>query len=232
MLVERTTRYVLAVSLLLGLGGDPQQSVGETAVAGTVWAKDGNPLPGVTVWTGRGESVRRTTTDLNGRFKLVLPAAGAYTITAEFVLFGVLETHVSVRDGTVAEVDIFAGDTAPQSTPVELFLDAFVGKTFTDCGRHKAGAAPALLQVSLDCGVENSAKRRSFVTSVRAPLVDSTQEEGVFGTPNGRLFVYTYDSGACGGAHCHGQASFTVQVCKRPRVVGRPSGGGFECGSS
>src|SRR5476651_1288324 len=93
------------VLLLLALGAFAQNQSGN--IFGTVKAKDGSLLPGVTVMlTGVG-APQRFITDPDGNFRFLNLSPGAYQLTAELSGFGkALRNNIRVSIGQNSEIPV------------------------------------------------------------------------------------------------------------------------------
>ena len=107
-------------------------------------------------------------------------------------------------------------------------LASFVGDDAEDCGRFPLqggrGGSPDNLQSALECAEAASGARRAFrmYTQRQGRAFAAT---GLIGTPDGRVWRFTYDTSACTSDNCFGQ--LLVTRCAGPRLQ-RPADGTAE----
>jgi TonB family protein len=107
-------------------------------------------------------------------------------------------------------------------------LASFVGDDAEDCGRFPLqggrGGSPDDLQSALECAEAASGARRAFrlYTQRQGRAFAAT---GLIGTPDGRVWRFTYDTSACTSDNCFGQ--LLVTRCAGPRLQ-RPADGTAE----
>jgi TonB family protein len=110
------------------------------------------------------------------------------------------------------------GAVTPAS-PMLTSLASFVGDDVEDCGRFPLrdgrGRAPDDVQPALECAEAASGARRAFRLYTQRPG-RAFAATGLLGTPDGRVWRFTYDTSACASDNCFGQ--LVVTRCAGPRL--------------
>jgi TonB family protein len=98
-------------------------------------------------------------------------------------------------------------------------LASFVGDDAEDCGRFPLrdgrGRTADDLQPALECAEAASGARRAFRLYTQRPG-RGFAATGLLGTPDGRVWRFTYDTSACTSDNCFGQ--LLVTRCAGPRL--------------
>jgi TonB family protein len=117
-----------------------------------------------------------------------------------------------------------AGAVTPTSRMLTSLI-SFVGDDPDDCGRFPLRPGPPLtvedLQPALDCADAASSVKRAFWLFTQHPG-RSFAAAGLLGTPDGRVWRFTYDTSSCTSNDCFGQ--LLVVRCAGPRLHSAPNG--------
>jgi hypothetical protein len=118
-------------------------------------------------------------------------------------------------------------------------VERVTGPQPADCGQlvvtrvngEWVAAGAEALQRALACGRDAASQHKPFWTFTQKQGIDSWVAEGLFGTSDGIVHRFSYDSAPCGGPGCPDR--FTAVACENPSVdVDRDRGATFRCGAS
>lgn len=204
---------ILVLAALM-VGGSQQTG----SVSGVITDTVSRGLPGATLTTTSDDgAVRRSTTDLNGRYHLAGLPPGRYRIEVSMPGF-----EVKARDLTVvsAREEIWSGAllVGPPlgAGSIEGRLMNITGWNARDCGRHASAASETALQGSLECALKSARAGEPFAVIVQSASEASHAGFGVLGSADG-VQVFRYDKG---GFVFHSQPCQASQL----RLDRRPSG--------
>jgi TonB family protein len=134
--------------------------------------------------------------------------------------------------GVASAQEVVLTPPAGPATPAARLLTSlasFVGNDADECGRFPLGGrgpSPEDLQPALDCAEASSGARRAFRLYAQRPG-RAFAATGLIGTPDGRIWRFTYDTSACTLDDCFGQ--LLVTRCDGPRLQ-RSADGAAEWG--
>ncbi len=181
---------LLAAALVVGAS---QQS---GSISGVIVDTATLPVPGATlVVTADDSGVRRTTTDMNGRYRFDGLPPGRYRIE---VSMGGFEARVGELTVAPAREEIWSGAllVAPSlgAGSIERRLRSMTGGSARDCGRYDDTASESALQRSLRCALASARAGEPF-----AVIVQSTRDRsagfGLQGAGDTAVQLFRYDRG-------------------------------------
>jgi hypothetical protein len=178
-------------------------------------------LPGATLITISDDGVvRRTTTDLNGRYQFAGLPSGRYRIEVSMPGF-----EAKARDLTVvsAREEIWSGAllVGPPfgAGSIERRLTGITGWNARDCGRLDSAASETALQRSLQCARASARSGEPFAVIVQSASEASHAGFGLLEGADGVVQVFHYDKG---GVVFRSQPCPPSRLTLRGDPLGRP----------
>ena len=167
------------------------------SIAGVITDTTSRGLPGATIIATSDEgAVRRTTTDVNGRYSFAGLPPGAYRVEVSMPGFEARARDLSVVSG---RDEIWSGALllAPPlgAGSIERRLMRVIGSNARDCGRHDSAASDAALQRSLECALASAGAGEPFAVIVQSASDSSHAGFGLLGGTDGVVQVFRYDKG-------------------------------------
>lgn len=106
-------------------------------------------------------------------------------------------------------------------------MTRFTGAQREDCGLHglrgrgqnTAMATEGELRDSVQCSIEAAGAHKPFWMLYQVQGSDSWLGVGLFGTSEGEVYRFSFDSSPCGSDNCSGRLS--VERCTTPSVARR-----------
>ena len=189
------------------------------SISGVITDTIGHSLPGATL-TARSENgaVRRTATDLNGRYQFAGLPPGRYRVEASMSGFEARATDLTVvpaRDAAWSGALLVGPPLG--ATSIERHVMGITGSNARDCGRHGSAASEAALQRSLRCGLTSAGAREPFSVIVQSAGGKSHAGFGLLSGPDGTVHVFRYKKGG---------VWFRSQPCPPSQLTLRPHGSG------
>jgi hypothetical protein len=208
------TNLVLA-ALFVGASQQPG------SISGVITDTASRGLPGATLVTTSGDGVvRRTTTDLKGRFHFAVLAPGRYRTEVSMPGF-----EARARDLTVvsAREEIWSGTLlfgAPLGAgSIERRVMNITGWNARDCGRYDSAASETALSRSLECALASARAGQPFAAIVQSPGEASHAGFGLLEGADGIVQVFRYEKS---GLVFHSEPCSPSQLTLRQRQSGRP----------
>jgi hypothetical protein len=185
---------MIASLLVAALIAGASQASG--SISGVIVDTAGFPIPGATlVTTADAGGVRRTTTDVNGRYRFAGLPPGRWRIEVSMAGFQAKAGELTV---VPAREEIWSGAllVAPPLgvDSIERSLTNMTGGRARDCGRHADTASESALLRSLQCALTSARAGEPFTV-----IVQSTRDPGagfgLQGAGDTAVQVFRYDRG-------------------------------------
>jgi hypothetical protein len=192
--INKQSRMVTSLVLAALLVGASQLT---GSIAGVITDTSSRGLPGATIIATSDEgAVRRTATDVNGRYSFAGLPPGRYRIEASMPGF---EAKAQALTVVSAREEIWSGAllVAPPlgAGSIERRLIKSIGWNARDCGRHDSAASDAALQRSLECALASAGAGEPFAVIVQSASDTSHAGFGLLGGTDGVVHVFRYDKG-------------------------------------
>ncbi len=181
------------------------------SISGVITDTTSRELPGATLITTSDDgAVRRTTTDLNGRYHFAGLPPGRYRIEVSMPGFEAKGNDLTVVS---AREEIWSGAllVGPPlgAGSIERRLTSITGWNARDCGRHDSAASEATLQRSLQCALASARAGEPFAVIVQSATEASHAGFGLLRGTDGVVQVFRYDRG---GLMFHSQSCPPTQL--------------------
>ena len=166
------------------------------SISGAIVDTANSPIPGATlVVTADDGVVRRTTTDINGRYRFDGLPPGRYRIEASM---GGFEAKAGELTVAPAREQIWSGAllVAPSlgAGSIERRLTHMTGGNARDCGRHDDTASESALVLSLHCALASARAGEPFTVIVQS-MRDRSAGFGLLEADDTVVKVFRYDRG-------------------------------------
>ncbi len=184
------------------------------SISGVIVDTAGFPIPGATlVMTADDGGVRRTTTNVNGRYRVDGLPPGRCRIEVSMAGFQAKAGELTV---VPAREEIWGGALLvgpPLGVDsIERRLTNMTGGSARDCGRHADTASESALLRSLQCAQASARAGEPFTVIVQSTR-DATAGFGLQGTGDTVVQVFRYDRGGWGGV------VFRAEPCAASRLT-------------
>lgn len=181
---------LLVAALVVGAS---QQS---GSISGVIVDTASFPLPGATlVMTAGDGGVRRTTTDMNGRYRFDRLPPGRYRIEVSMPGFEAKAGELTV---VPAREELWGGAllVGPPlgAGSIERRLTSMTGGSARDCGRHDDTASESALLRSLQCALASARAGEPFTVIVQSTR-DRSAGFGLQGAGDTVVQVFRHDRG-------------------------------------
>jgi hypothetical protein len=227
--------------LFLSLALTRGQEAPTGTIAGRVTDNVGG-IPGATITASTANDRRTTSSDRDGRYQFVNLRPGSWALKVEADGFAPVVAPVTVQPGGTTDWSPLLKPrrtlTPDPANDMRLRVERLIGPKPLNCGRHllvfsngPSGRAPAdesTLQRFVACAVESAQQRIPFWTFEQQLGIDGWVAQGLFGTPDGQIQRFSYDSAPCGNdSAC--LPRLTTERCNVPFVRIRDSMLQFAC---
>jgi len=193
-LIKKQSRMITSLALAALMVGAGQLT---GSISGVITDTTSRGLPGATIIATSDEgAVRRTTTDVNGRYSFAGLPPGLYRVEVSMPGFEARARELTVVS---AREEIWSGAllVAPPlgAGSIERRLMNIIGSNARDCGRHDSGASDAALQRSLECALASASAGEPFAVIVQSASDTSHAGFGLLAGTDRVVHVFRYDKG-------------------------------------